>query len=180
MRKIPFAILLLAFGPFVFANDNEHAVMKAVFNVAAHANHMHGVAPAVVREKTLGGGNAFASQWIEHVRGNVIGEELAASYARVNADQEDVNDYFPKLVKTIDIDEPYDFTKIDDTFPAANALMVFSRPAFDSLGSVAMVRADVIPRNGRATTTFYEVVHQPNGTWEVLHMATATYAAAHR
>jgi len=180
MTKTTLALLLLAFAPALFANDTEHAVMKTVFDAAAHANHKHGVAPAVVREKTLGGANAFASRWIENVRGPVIGQELAAAYARVNADQENVEDFFPRLVKTIEIDEPFDWTKITGAFPMANSLMVFSRPAFDTLGSTAVVRADVIPKNGTATTTFYELEHQKDDSWKIVKMAAATYDGARR
>jgi len=178
MTRTSLAILLLAFAPSLFANDTDHVVMKTVFDATAHTNHQHGVAPAVVREKTLGGANAFASHWIERIRGGVIGHDLAAAYARVNADQENVTDFFPKLVKTVAIDEPYDWTKVSGEFPRANSIMVFSRPAFDTLGSIAIVRADVIPKNGTATTTFYELEHQPDGTWKIGKMATATYAGA--
>lgn len=152
--------------------------MKTVFDQAARTNHQHGVAPAVIREKTLGGANTFASQWLETIQGGVIGHDLAAAYARVNADQQNVNDYFPRLVKTVDMNEPYDWTKINGTFPAANSVMVFSRPAFDTLGSIAVVRSDTIPKHGTATTTFYELEHQPDDSWKIVKMATATYAGA--
>lgn len=174
MRKLA-AILVVAVAPSLFAVTAEKAVMKTVFGAASHANHLHGVAPAVVRSKTLGGDDSFASNWILRVRGDVIGRELADSYARANSKQEDVNDYFPNLVKTVDGDAPYDWSAIRDDFPAANAVMVFSRPAFDSLGSIAFVRADVIPKNGTATTTFYELEHQPDDSWKIDHMAVKTY-----
>jgi hypothetical protein len=180
MRKLACAVLVVAAAPSLFAANADKAVMKTVFGAASHVNHLHGVAPAVVRSKTLGGADSFASQWIVKVRGDVIGRELADSYARENMKQEDVNDYFPKLVKTVEADAPYDWSAIGDEFPAANALMVFSRPAFDSLGSVAFVRADVIPKKGTATTTFYELDHQPDDSWKIDHMAVVTYDSSRR
>jgi len=183
MRKLACAVLVVAVAPSLFAanaDKAEKAVMKTVFGAASHANHVHGIAPAVVRTTTLGGADSFASEWIVKVRGDVIGRELADSYARENMKQEDVNDYFPKLVKTIDADAPYDWSEISDEFPAANAIMIFSRPAFDSLGSVAFVRADVIPKKGTATTTFYELEHQPDGSWKIDHMAVSTYDSTRR
>lgn len=178
MRKIAPVLLTLLFAPFLFASDADNAVMQKVFLFTAHSNHMHGVAPAVVREKTLGGADSFATQWIKKTSGDVIGGELAASYEKQNADEEDVNDFFPKLVKTVKADVPYDWTKINEQFPAANALMVFSRPAFDSLGTTAIVRADVIPKNGQPTTTFFQLEHQPDDSWKIGLMAKATYDGA--
>ena len=179
MTKLAFAVLL-AFPVLALANDTDHAVMKVALAATAHANHVHHVAPAVVRSNTSGGADSFAGQWITKVAGDVIGQEIAASYTRGNADQEDVNDYFPRLVKTVDVDEPYDWSKISTVFPAANALMVFSRPAYDSLRSVGLVRADVIPRHGSATTTFYEIEHQPDGQWKVKIAAVGAYDSVRR
>jgi|GEM_PF-3115205 len=178
MRKTLYLALLLVAAPFVFAADAEHAVIHTVLTAVGRANHAHGLAPAAVRTMTAGGCDSFATQWIKKVTGDVIGGELAASYEKVNADPEPVTDFLPKLVKDIQVDEPYDFAKINAEFPAAKSLIVFSRPAFDSLGSVAFVRADVIPREGQATTTFYELEHQPNDTWKLGRMATMTYDAA--
>ena len=180
MRKLACAVLVVAVAPSLFAANADKAVMKTVFGAVSHANHLHGIAPAVVRSETLGGADSFASQWIVKVRGEVIGRELADSYTRVNAEPVDVNDYFPKLVKTVDADAPYDWTAISDEFPAANALMIFSCPAFDSLGSVALVRADVIPKNGTATTTFYELEHQPDDSWQMKHASVLTYDSSRR
>jgi len=181
MKKILLATLLFACAPLLSASDDaEHAVLHTVLNATARANHIHGVAPAAVRSKTTGGADSFATQWIEKLRGNVIGNELAASYEKVNADQETITNYLPKLVKTIDVNEPYDWKEIDAAFPRAKSLIVFSRPAFDSLGSVAFVRVDVIPRAGQATTTFYELEHQPDGSWKIDHGATSTYESARR
>src|SRR6185295_12625449 len=101
MRKIAPLLLTLLFAPFLFASEADTAVMKTVFLFTAHTNHSHGVAPAVVREKTLGGADSFATEWIKKTAGDVIGGELAASYEKVNAEEEDVNDFFPKLVKTV-------------------------------------------------------------------------------
>jgi len=180
MRKLGYAVLAVAVAPLLLAADADKAVMKTVFSAASHANHAHGVAPAVVRGKTLGGADVFATQWIEKVRGEVIGRELADSYERVNAQQEDVNDFFPKLVKTVDLDAPYDWSEIHDEFPAAKAVMVFSRPAFDSLGSFAFVRSDVFPKDGKPTSTFYDLEHQPDGSWKIAHAAVMTYDASRR
>ena len=78
----------------------------------------------------------------------------------------------------VDADEPYDWTKIDQALPGKKSLIVFSRPVFASRDSVAFVRADIIPREGQPTTTFYEVEREPSGAWKLDHMATMTYAAA--
>lgn len=59
-------------------------------------------------------------------------------------------------------------------------MIVFSRPAYDSLHSVAFVRADVISRSGTATTTFFKLSHQPNDAWTVDQMAVSTYDSARR
>ena len=180
MRKLGYAVFALAVAPLLFAGEADTAVMKTVFHAASHANHLHGVAPAVIRGKTLGGADSFATQWIEKMRGDVIGRELAESYERVNAQQEDVNDFFPKLVKTVDLDAPYDWSRIHGEFPAAKAVMVFSRPAFDSLGSVAFVRSDVFPEKGTPTTTFYDLEHQPDGSWKIVRAAVSTYETSRR
>lgn len=177
MRKLACAVLVVAVAPSLFAaNHADVVVMRTVFGAASHANHVHGVAPAVVRSKTLGGADAFASHFIVNVSGDVIGHELATAYTRVNAEPVDVNDYFPKLVKTVDADAPYDWSAINSDFPASNAVMVFSRAAFDSLGTVAFVRTDLIPKHGTATTTFYELEHQPDDSWKIKHEAVKTYS----
>src|ERR1043165_473286 len=178
MRKLAAVLLTLLFAPFLFASDADQAVMKKVFDFTAHTNHTHGVAPAVVREKTLGGADSFAAAWIKKISGDVIGGELAASYEKQNADGEEVTDFFPKLVKTVDIDAPYDWTKISEEFPAANSLIVFSRPAYDSLGTTAFVRADVLPKSGHPTTTFFKLEHQPDDSWKIALMAVSTYDGA--
>lgn len=180
MRKIFYATILVLCAPFLFASDSEHGVIRAVLNAVARTNHHDGLAPAAVRSMTSGGAKLFATQWITKVRGKVIGAELAASYEKVNARPEAVTDFLPRLVKDIDIDEPYDWKTIHRMLPAAQSLIVFSRPAFDSLGSSAFVRADVIPRQGQATTTFYELEHQPDDSWKIHQAAKMTYENARR
>jgi hypothetical protein len=180
MRKILYATILVFCAPFLFASNSEQAVLRTVLGQLARANHRHGVAPAAVRSMTSGGAEVFATQWITKVSGKVAGEELAGSYEKVNARPEAVTDFLPRLVKDINIDEPYDWKTINRMLPAARSLIVFSRPAFDSLGCFAFVRADVIPRQGQATTTFYELERQPDDSWKIHQAAESTYENARR
>ena len=179
MRKLALATLTLAFAPFLFAaNDAEHAVLRQVLEAVARSNTHHGFAPAAIRSTTLGGGDSFASEWIMKVRGNVIGDELAKSYVKMNGSSESLVDILPNVTELVDADAPLDWNKIDQALPGKKAVIVFSRPAFDKLGTVALVRADVIPREGVPTTTFYEVARDANEGWKLGHMATMTYTAA--
>jgi hypothetical protein len=138
------------------------------------------VAPAAVRSMTSGGAEVLATQWITKVSGKDIGDALAESYENVNDQPEAVTNFLPRLVNDINIDEPYDWKTIDRMLPAAQSLIVFSRPGFDSTGCFAFVRADVIPRRGQATTTFYELERQPDDSWKADHAAMMTYENARR
>ncbi len=180
MRQIFYATILVFCAPFLFASDSEHAVLRTVLTAVARANHRNGVAPAAVRSMTSGGAEEFATQWIMKVSGKVAGVELAGSYEKVNARPEAVTDFLPRLENDINIDEPYDWKTIHRMLPAAQSLIVFSRPVFDSMGCFAFVRADVIPRQGRATTTFYEVERQPDDSWKINQAAILTYENARR
>jgi hypothetical protein len=180
MRKIFYAAILVFCAPFLFASDSEHAVLRTVLTEVGRANHRHGVAPAAVRSMTRGGAEVFATQWITKVSGKDIGEKLAESYENVNDQPEAVTNFLPRLMNDINIDEPYDWKTINRMLPAARSLIVFSRPAFDSTGCFAFVRADVIPRQGQATTTFYELERQPDDTWKADQAAIVTYDNARR
>jgi len=78
------------------------------------------------------------------------------------------------------VSEPYDWRRIDKFEPGHNSLIVLSRPAFDSNGSIAMVRVDTIPHDGTPTTTFYELEHQPDNTWKVDRAAVSQFDAVRR
>lgn len=180
MTKIIYATILVFCAPFLFASDSEHAVLRTVLAQVARTNHRHGVAPAAVRSMTSGGAEVFATQWITKVGGKATGEELADSYEQVNAQPEEVTNFLPRLAMDINIDEPYDWKTINRMRPAAQSLIVFSRPAFDSMGCFAFVRADVIPRQGQATTTFYELERQADDSWKIDQAAALSYENARR
>lgn len=59
------------------------------------------------------------------------------------------------------------------------SVIVVSRPAFDRLGSIALVRVDRVGRDD-AFTQFYDVERQPDGRWEVKLMAMGSREPMHR
>jgi len=182
MRRLLAVTAVLAFAPALFAGEAENAVLKAAYESASHAAAGRGATPVIVRVKTVGGAETFASQWAIKLRGDAIGAELGKSYQTVNADPVTVKDLVPDIKDTIEASEPYEYEwrRIDKFEPGHKALIVLSRPAFDSNGSIAMIRVDVIPHEGTPTTTFYELEHQPDNTWKIGRAAMATYESVRR
>jgi len=180
MRRLLAITAVLVFAPALFASDAERAVLKAAYDSASRAAAARGGAPTIVCAKTTGGAETFASQWAVNISGKAVGEELGNSYKSANNEPAVVKDLLPDLKDTIDMSAPYDWRRIDKFEPGHNSLIVFSRPAFDSNNTIAMVRVDVIPHEGTPTTTFYELEHQPDNTWRVNRAAMSQYDAVRR
>lgn len=136
----------------------------------------------MLSDHTRGGAERFAGEWIKKRRGEVIGSEIAAAFAEQNRTSVPVAapaNLILADVRPFENGASYDWEKLDLQFPRAKSVIVVSRPAFDRLASIALVRVDMI---GRETdfTTFFDVERQPDGTWKITLMATGSHESMHR
>lgn len=182
MRKLLVIAVALAVAPALFASDAEKGVMKAAYEIASRSAAARGGAPSIVRMQTTGAADGFASQWAVIVRGKAVGEELGKSYQSNNAQAANIKDLLPDLKDkdVIDVSEPYNWRHIDKFEPGHQSLLVFSRPAIDSTGSVALVRVDIVPHDSPPSTIFYELEHQSDDTWKVGRATVTGYDASRR
>jgi len=178
-----FALLaLLLSAPSVFGSNAESEVFKQVLIQVGRSIDSRNAWPAVLANETSGGAETFAAEWMLKHRGKVIAREVAAAYKDQNTESHPlapiVSKRFPRAELTVSRTGEYDWNKIDAAYPGVKSVVVLSRPAFDRLGTVALVRADIIHRDGTLRTIFHDMERQPNGAWEIQLMSIGSYAAA--
>ncbi|HXG59045.1 MAG TPA: hypothetical protein VNL91_08470 [Thermoanaerobaculia bacterium] len=176
------AALLLLASP-LFAADPDSLVLTAVLARVEQSLRTGNRLPAVVADETRGGAGQFATAWAVKTRGEAAGRELGAAYQSVN-----VRSYpLPQETTSLPLARVrhveaggIDWKSLDGIVPRPQSLVVVSRPAFDRLQSVALVRADVIVRSEAPRTIFFSVEKQPDGSWKPGLSASGDSSRLHR
>jgi hypothetical protein len=121
-------------------------------------------------DETVGGNADVMAQVASNFHGSTIAGELIQSYGaneqseRVPADDA----YEIKLLRLDSFSMPdgrYDWDKLSSQYPDVKAIVKVSKPAVDSLGTVAIIRFEVITRQGFAWGAFAEIEKQWDGSW---------------
>ena len=146
----------------------------------------NGAAPAVFATKTRGGAMRSVEEFIWNTRPKGIAAPLADDYYKQNLTEHDLSADLPEGVRTADLHDlesghEYDWARFQELFPRANSVVVFSEPAFDSLGTTAMVRAEVITPDGPGNMAFWILEQQPlDGSWKLKNGSVHTRTAMFR
>lgn len=186
MKNFALLALLLSSAPSVFGSNAESEVLKQVLSQVGKSIDSRNAWPAVVANETSGGAEMFAAEWMLKHRGKVIAREVTAAYKNQNTESHPLTPIASKRLPYAELTESrtgqgeYDWNKIDAAYPGVKSVVVLSRPAFDRLETVALVRADIIHRHGKSLTIFHDMERQPNGAWEIQLMSIGSYAAARR
>ena len=183
MRFAVTTFALFAVASTVLAADySEQDILKPALMAARRVIVSHHVAPAILSVKTRGGAERFAEEWIYDHASKIVAGDIRAQYASINKERVDVPaiGFATADLSVFESGNSYDWAKFHETFPRAQAILVVSRPAVDSLGTTALVRFDVITPND-AWTTFDELEKQPlDGSWKVTKGAMGTLATFYR
>lgn len=176
-------VMLCAFSATLGAADAPEAeVLKLVLSEVPRGTVARGLEPALLSNVTRGGAERFAEEWIKRHRGDVIGGEIASAYAEQGRTAEPVAaraNFQLADVSSFEAGMNYDWESLVRKFPGVKSVVVVSRPAFDRLGSIALVRVDMIGRQDDFTQ-FYDVERQPDGTWKMNLMAMGSRESMHR
>lgn len=176
-------VMLCAFASTLVAADAPDAeVLKLVLREVPRGAVARGLAPALLSNVTRGGAERFAGEWIKGHRGEVIGGEIASAYVEQGRTAEPVAamaNFKLADVSSFEAGMNYDWESLDRKFPGVKSVVVVSRPAFDRLGSIALVRVDMIGRQN-AFTQFYDIERRPDGTWKMNLMAMGSRDSMHR
>lgn len=180
-----FALLaLLLSASSVFGSNAESEVLIQVLTQVGRSIDSQNARPAVIANETSGGAEGFAAEWMLKHRGKVIAREVADAYKNLNTEPHPLAPVVSKRLPRVDLTGyktgEYDWNKIDTAHPGVKSVVVLSRPAFDRLETVALVRADIVHRDGKSRTIFYDMERQPNGAWEIQLMSDGSYAATRR
>ena len=160
--------------------DTDQQVWKCVDPRSRHKVEMPADA-IVVAQKTIGGAPAGYRAFVERHFGSVIAQELVQSYgssgpASLTIDQETAGGF---AVLTLEPFErgpfDYDWQRLNQQFPGVRWVVRLSRPATDRMGTVAVVRYELIGRDRPPAlegsqpwqwASFVELVKQPDGSWK--------------
>lgn len=157
------------------AVDLQHAVVDTV--VANFGGMGHDVTSTleppniVIADATVGGNSDLMAQTASKFHGRVIADELIESYRENEKQSERVapNDEYPVRVVRLDsfvrADGSYDWDALNARHPDVRAVVRVSKPAVDSLATVAMFRCEVVTREGFAWGAFDELERQADGSW---------------
>ena len=182
-RTFPAVVMLCALASTLGAADVTDAdILKLVLSDLPRGTVMRSMEPAVLSNLTRGGAERFAGEWAKKHRGEVIGGEIANAYVEQGRTAEPVEasaSFQAADVRPFEIGENYDWEKLNLELPGVKSVVVVSRPAFDRLGSFALVRADIIGR-GNAFTQFYDLERQDDGSWKITRMSMGTFESMHR
>lgn len=184
-RRLAMRIMMLFFAAVValpvFAESIEtgglqHAVVDTVvanFGGVGH-DETNGLEPSniVIADATLGGNADFMAEEVaSKFHGRVIADELIKSYRENERQSERVttDDRYPIKVVRLDsfirADGSYDWDEFNSRYPQVKAIVRVSKPALDSLATVAIVRCEVVTRKGFAWGVFAEIERQTDGSW---------------
>jgi len=166
---IPF-IALLVVAPTVQAADGtalQDAVVNHVRQLAAEARCEH---HCVVADSTVGGANRSFTEFIRYRFSPAVADELEAAYASENDDPRpldlsDIGGIAVVPVAKFANGPVYDWPSLLREYPGTDAVLRFSAPVVDSLGSHAVVRYDIVSRSGDSRSKFVEFEKQRDGTW---------------
>lgn len=153
----------------------QHAIVESV--VANFGGMVHDetssleLSTIVIADATVGGNSDVMAQAASKFHGRLIAEELINSYRESEAQSGRVtpDDEYPIKVVRLDsfirADGSYDWDELASHYPEVKAIVRVSRPALDSLATVAMVRCEVVTRKGFAWGAFDEIEKQADGSW---------------
>jgi len=178
MRALVLFVVSLA-AVSVFAEQAQSsALQRAVVETAlAHFGGVgHGETSALessniaLADDTVGGNSDVMAQVASQFHGSAVADELITSYgANEQSERIPADDAYEIRLLRLDSfslpDGSYDWDKLNSQYPDVKAIVKVSQPAVDSLGTVAIVRCEVITRQGFAWGAFAEVEKQSDGSW---------------
>jgi hypothetical protein len=163
------------------ADDVLKAVIPQIRSVVNHKN----VAPAAWSTTTRGGAFHFADEFAySHLNGPMAGD-LADGYYTENQKEHEIASDLPEQVLKADVhafqkDSSFDWTQLSEKYPRAKSVVLISEPAFDSLGTTALVRYDVVSPE-HSYTSFVELERQAlDGSWKSKFGTMGTRDATYR
>lgn len=178
------AALVLTCSSVASAADSGNEVMLQAMKRLDESLHNRQVHPAVLAPRTTGGAEDFARTWLMKHNGDLIGSEIADAYETASASPVAVETLFPAGTpyKVMAEDQPpsYDWESLEKLQPGVRSVIRLSQPVFDKFGTIGVVRADVIGRDGYSFTTFFAVERQSDGGWKFDHAAIGDVAAFQR
>lgn len=187
MKRFVVALLAVTLAvPAVAADDVPARIFATVLKEAEGTLRSHGHWPAVVSNATDGGTNRFVADWLHKRRGQVIAEELSADFNARN-EASALLPASPNVnIPVVDLTEyaaggSYDWEKLERAYPGIKAIVRWSNAGIDRLGSNAVIRMDVIPRNASAqnpaVSQFFDLERQRDSSWKITIMAYTRYDA---
>lgn len=122
-----------------------------------------------IADMTVGGAEEGFREAAAAFHSTVIADELLASYrevtrANIRIGAADVNG-----ARVLPLDEfasgstSYDWTRLNEKYPNVKAILRVSAPA--TAGGSALVRVEVISREGSPWGSFMELQSEPDGSW---------------
>lgn len=183
--KAAAALFLLSTFPAGAMAAETDEILAAVLKQAAVSARAQKAWPTIISAKTSGGAEQAAREWALAGRGRVIAGELSDSYISVNQQRSALPQKLAARVRAVDVDQyrsgsSFDWAAIERDYEGTRSIVVLSLPGVDRLGTYALVRADVIKREGGATTSFYDLEKRADGKWRITRMTpvgAATRAA---
>jgi hypothetical protein len=171
MNRLLAAVLLLASALPLSASAPEEIVARMLVDHVDRILDGQGAPIVIVADETRGGGDQFAAEWLLKWRGRVIALEVAEAYREGNRQVYDVTEAIGGERKLFDAElcggGTCDWEALDRIEPGVRAALVLSRPAFDRLETVALVRMDVIRRDLPPSSRFVTFEKQPGGEWKL-------------
>ena len=135
----------------------------------------YGAAPAVYSTTTRGGAMRSVEEFIWNTRPKGIAAPLADDYYKENQAEHDISALLPERqadLRELESGHEYDWARFHEQYPNARSVVVFSEPAFDSSGTTAMVRAEIITPDGKGYMAFWDLEKQAlDGSWKMKHGA---------
>ena len=177
--RIALSVIVFTLAGTLFAQ--EQSVSDKVTKVALTSLRYHPfvveqnedlrAARFVVSDAAIGGAEASLRKFLDRRHGQQVVDEILASYhsnstAVQRLQSDDVSGF---QVRPLDAFSPgpdgYSWSALHEAFPQVRSVVRLSRPAFDRLGTFAVVRYERIPESGHASASFFEFVKNADGSW---------------
>ncbi len=135
----------------------------------------------VVAQTTIGGAPAGYRAFVEQHFGSVIAEELVQSYGHSGPTPSAIDGQTAGGFSVLALEQfeagpfDYDWPRLNQKYPGVRWVVRISQPATDRLGTVAVVRYELIGRDRPSKwegsqpwqwASFIELVKQPDGSWK--------------
>ena len=134
----------------------------------------------VVARRTIGGSVKGYRSFVEKFFGTVIAEELIESYGNSGPTPREIEQKTAGPFPVVPLHEfesgafEYDWLRLNEKYPGVRHVVRLSPPVFDSLGTYAVVRYELIGRDRPSNfpqrpwqhASFVQYIKQKDGSWK--------------